>query len=387
MIESLCLMLFVAVLVVMCVCMFSSRKIPVGFGGKTLLFIAVLLAFFSFIFKPAEFIRWDLIEHFKLVDDMRINDYEYAIKESHYSDLFVYNYFSYFISFLPKGFQNLLTTIPLVIDFSIVGYIYTKMYKVYLPETSEKTKILSVLFWLFTFGIKLAISGIRCSLAVSLTVLAIYLEAIQKKHRLLSIILYAASIYIHNFSIVLILVRLFSALRAPWVLMILSFGISSALEPFARFVVENSKNEYWVFSFGRILNTAEDMSFEVARQTFSGVSFAIYLSFMVFSLYLFLISINVKRNYKEKGYCRTVANFTASVGAVAIGLAFNYLYLERFMYFVSFAFLMIIPLYNRKTKRINLENLLLIPSMLFVFFFNDIYIFIVNYVGEYFLAL
>ncbi|MBQ8268658.1 MAG: hypothetical protein IJZ24_03115 [Clostridia bacterium] len=387
MVEALCLMLLTATIVLMFVFMFSSRKIPVNFGGKSLLFVAVLSIFFALIFKPAEFIRWDLIEHFKLVDNMREGGIKYVVEESQYADLFVYNYFAYFISTLPKNYQNLLTVIPLIVDFFVVGYIYTKSFKVYLPETIEKTKILSILMWLFTFGIKLAISGIRCSLAVSLAVLAIYLEAIQKKNRLLALLLYIAAIYIHNFAVVLILVRLLSALRAPVMLMFLSLGISTSLETVARFVVGNSKNEYLVFSFGRILDTAEDMSFGFATQSFSGVSFLIYLSFIVFSIYLFLVSERARRIYKEKGYCKTVANFAASVGAVAIGLSFNYLYLERFMYLVSFAFLMITPLHNRRVKRINFENLLLVPVMVFVFFFNDIYLFIVNYIGWFFLAL
>ena len=124
MVEALCLMLLTATIVLMFVFMFSSRKIPVNFGGKSLLFVAVLSIFFALIFKPAEFIRWDLIEHFKLVDNMREGGIKYVVEESQYADLFVYNYFAYFISTLPKNYQNLLTVIPLILDFFVVGYIY-----------------------------------------------------------------------------------------------------------------------------------------------------------------------------------------------------------------------------------------------------------------------
>ena len=81
-----------------------------------------------------------------------------------------------------------------------------------------------------------------------------------------------------------------------------------------------------------------------------------------------------------------IVNLAIAVGAVAIGLSFNYLYLERFMYFLSYALFLMIPIHNQKRRTIGAENVILIPIALFLFFFNDIYIFLVNYVGFYFLA-
>jgi hypothetical protein len=57
---------------------------------------------------------YDSIEHFKILDGMRLGGLEYVKNESQYADLFVYNYFAYLISLLPLYMQNLLTTIPLV---------------------------------------------------------------------------------------------------------------------------------------------------------------------------------------------------------------------------------------------------------------------------------
>lgn len=386
MIELVCLILLLIILFLLCFCMLSDTQVSKKFGGKSLVFVAILFVFFSLIFKPDSFIRWDLIEHFKVVDNMRSGGLNYATTESQYADLFVYNYFAYFISLLPLNYQNLLTAIPLTIDFIIVGYIYNKIFKEYLPDTNGKTRVLSMFLWLCTFGLKLAISGIRCSLAVSIVVLAIYLEMIQKKKRVFSIFLYLISIFIHNFAVVVIIVRLLTMLKKPVLIMLSSLGISFAIEPFARYVVRNTNNEYFSYSFRRILETVQDMSLTSALQSFNGATLIIYMCFIALAIYLFVVSTRAKQIYTEDGYCKNVLNFAATVGAVAIGLSFNYLYLERFMYLISFALLMITPLHNRNKNGINMGNIILIPMALFVFFFNDIYIFIVNYVKVYFLA-
>ena len=385
MLEIICLILLGLTLLLMCLFVFAEGKLSKKFGYKALCFIAILFVVFSLAFKPESFIRWDLIEHFKIIDKMRAGGFNYAVSESQYADLVVYNYFAYFISLFPKEYQNLLTAIPLIVDFLIVGYIYKKMFNEHLPETNGKTRVLSILLWLFTFGMKLAISGIRCSLAVSIAVLAIYLELIQRKKKLFPYFLYLIAVFIHNFAIVVIFVRLLTALKKPVLIMLSSLGISLALEPFARFIVENVNNEYLVFSFRRILETVENMGFTNAISQYNGSTLIIYMCFIALAIYLFVVSTKAKKVYTEDGYCKNVVNFAATVGAFAIGLSFNYLYLERFMCLISFALLMITPLNNKKD--INIGNVVLLPMSLFLFFFNDIYLFMVNYIGIYFLAL
>ena len=386
MIGIFCLMLLCTIIVMMCLFIFIDNKISKKIGGSTLFLIAVSFIVFSLFFKPQNFIRWDLLEHFKLLNNMRLGGFNYATNESQYSDLFIYNYFVYFISLLPSKCQNLLTAIPLAIDFIIVGYIYKKTFSVHLPDTSGKTKLLAIMLWLFTFGIKLAISGIRCSLAVSIAVLAIYLEMIQKKKKVFSILLYFTAIFIHNFAIVIIFVRLLAIFRHPIIIMISSLGISSSLAYIARFIVNNISNTYLSFSFQRILDTITDMSLSNALQQYSTTALITYMCFIILSVYLFIIATKESQNHKEDGYCKNVVNFASTVGAVAIGLSFNYLYLERYMYLVSFALLMIVPIHNKNNDKISIENAVIVPLSLFAFFFNDIYIFMVNYVGRYFLA-
>ena len=292
----------------------------------------------------------------------------------------------YFISLLPESLRNLLCTIPLIIDFAITGYIYGTMYKKYLKDANGKVRILSILLWLCTFGMKLAISGIRCSLAVSLVVLAIYLEMIQKKKKIVAIPFYILAIFIHNFALVPIAVRILSMIKKPVIIMLASLITSFSIRPIVDFLLNHLTNEYLIFTFRRVSQTLGYMSFSSALETFSSSILLVYLCFIVLSVYLFIIATRAKRAQTEDGFSKRVSNFVATVGAVAIGLCFNYLYLERFMYLMSFAFLMITPIHNNKKNSINGDSVALLPLALFVFFFNDIYIFIVNYLGYYFLA-
>ena len=383
---TICLALFMAMLFLLGVLVLSGVSVSKSVAKNFLLFSSIFFVVFAMLFEPQSFIRWDLIEHFKLIDEMRKGGMPYATNESQYADLYAYNWFAYFVSLLPKTAENLLTVIPLVIDFSIVGYIYQKMFNAYMTEADGKTRVLSVFLWLTTFGIKLAISGIRCSLAVSLCALAIYLEMIQKKRRIFSVLLYVISVFIHNFAVVVILVRILSAIKKPLLTMLFALGISFSLEPFARYMVSNIDNEYLSFSFQRVLDTVEKMNLTSAMDEFYGSTLIIYGCFVCISIYLFVVSIGAKHRYQENFYCQRVIDFSATVGAVAIGLSFNYLYLERFMYLVSFALLMIMPICHRGQNHGRLGDFILVPMAFFVFFFNDIYIFMVNYVGSYFLA-
>ena len=391
MLEVICFVIFVILLFAMCITVVAEGKTSSKTSGMYLIALFATLAVFSFFFEPKEFIRWDLIEHFYLLDEMREGGIKYVVFESHYKDLYVFNFFAYFISTLPENLKNLLTTIPLVIDFAIVGYIYRKMFKTYLPETDGKVRILAVVMWLCTFGVKLAISGIRCSFAVSLVALAIYLLLTKEKRKVLSIIisvlLCVVAAFVHNFALVVILTWLASKLRKPVLTMLIALGIGFAIEPISRFMINNVNSGYLRFSFSRILQTMEDRSFISAIKNFDLALLLVYFCFIALSIYLFVISLRAKEKYKdEDGYKKTIANFTATVGAVAIGLSFNYLYLERFMYLVSYAYLMIIPIHNEK-KEMSWENIIVLPVAFFMFMFNDIYTFMVNFAENYFFAL
>ncbi len=384
MIATICFGVLTILLVAMCAILFSKGGIGQKTGGKFLGAIFVLLVVFSFIFEPKKFVGWDLTRHFEILDQMRIGGLEFALEDSVYSGMVVYNYFAYFISLLPEKLQNLLTTIPLAIDFFIVGYMYRKMFNKYMPDASEKGKILSIIFWLCTFGIELAISGIRCTLAVSLVVFAIFLQMTEKK-KIVPIALCVTAVFIHHFALLVILIGLLSKIKKPVILVFISMAFSILAEPISKFILNNVSGEYLTFTFQRVLQTLEGTSFISSIRNFSTSVLLIYFSYIALSIYLFVISIEAKRRSTNE-YENKITSFAATVGAVAIGLAFNYLYIQRIMYVVSFAFLMVTALHNKRKSVINWENVFFVPISLFMFFFNDIYPFMVNYIGTYFLA-
>lgn len=387
MLAVICLSLLMLVLVINCFLLFSNNEISKRSGKILYLVIAFFFVGFSFFFSPQDFIRWDLLEHFKIINEMRSGGIEYATKQSQYSDLFIYNYFAYFISLLPKRLQNLVSTIPLIIDFSIVGYIYKRIYNVHTVKANGKTRILSVLLWFCTFGIKLAITDIRCSLAVSLVAVAIYLFIIEKRKKILAVLLSIIAVFVHQFAVVVIAVGIFSKIKKPVVLLISSLSIAIFLHPLAQFIVNNTGNAYIKFSFNRVVGTENYYGFFEAIKKFSTSQLLVYFGFIIMSICLYYMSLKAKCVIEENSYCGNVIDFTNAVGAVAIGLAFNYLYLERFMYLVSFAFLLVVPIYNCGNKRIRNLNLLILPIAMYILYFNDIYIFMVNYIGRYFLAI
>lgn len=387
MLAVICLSLLMLVLVINCFLLFSNNTISKRSGKTLYLVIAFFFVGFSFFFSPQNFIRWDLLEHFKVINEMRSGGIEYATKQSQYSDVFIYNYFAYFISLLPKRLQNLVSTIPLIIDFSIVGYIYKRIYNVHIVKANGKTRILSVLLWFCTFGIKLAITGIRCSLAVSLVVIAIYLFVIEKRKKILAVLLSIIAVFVHQFAVVVIVVGIFSKIKKPVVLLISMLLIAIFLHPLAQFIVNNTSNAYIKFSFNRVLETENYFGCFEAIKKFSTSQLLVYFGFIIMSICLYYMSLKAKCVIWENSYCGNVIDFTNAVGAVAIGLAFNYLYLERFMYLVSFAYLLVVPIYNCGNERIRNLNLLILPIAMYILYFNDIYIFMVNYIGRYFLAI
>ena len=367
----------------------TDRKISKFWLDKIFCLFGIAILIFAMFFTPNDFIRWDLLQHLDILDNMRAGGWEYAINNSPYKDLFIYNAFAYLISLLPENFENLISVIPLCIDFLIIRYIVNDITKRKREFFSSQPIAVSYVCWIMLFGLKLAITGIRCSLCVSICAIAIYWEYICKEKRIFSLFLYLIALFIHNFALLIVVVRIVSIIKKQWITLLLCILFALCITPISEFMVGNINNQYLVFIFERILDTWGYMRIDVALKTFSTSTLMVYFGFIILSVILFFITQQTKKrmltpNFRSYDY--TVINWAGTIAAIAIGLSFNYLYLERFMYIVSFAFAMMMPFYyiNRKVNVLYLGIFLCL--CIFVFFFNDIYIFIVNYVGSYFLA-
>lgn len=345
-----------------------------------LLFAIVL---FAYCFEPNELFRWDLIEHHKILDQMKEMGFERALTDGRYKNLFVINFYFALISTLPN--YGLLPAIPLTIDFLIFIYIF--------KESTEDKKLncgqlsFIVLAYLTTMGLMLAISGIRCVLSVSLTALAIYQEMIKGKK--IAYIIYLASIFIHYFAIILVVLRILSALRSKIVVFITfvlfivvgidalsnltpSLSSSYMAEGITTFLYEYKLYTIWSYFPG--LTLAGKLNF------INQVLVVCYLYYMCRSI--------LKKSINLSDRERKIISFCSSVYVTGFVFCLNFLLLQRFIYLIAFCYTMILPIYFR-TQNYRNSNVNVLFGLVFTWmlFFNEIYSFIVNYVGYWFITL
>ncbi len=391
----------IVVLIFWMIIAFKGLKISKSFLLVLLSFLFLGLLIFAYFFGlSSSSLRTDLDAHYEILDAMQSGGWDYVINGSQYADLFVYNTYAYWISL--SGNYALLQTIPLLIDFIVFLYIYFDIIKRHRQGKNivDAREALFVFFlWITVFGIKLAIMGIRCVLAVALCVLAVYNEYVRSKHRMFSLLLYVAALFIHNFAMMVILLRLFSLIKKKWILLTAFIFMILIGRPIFLFLNESIDVPYFNFIFKRVLGTLPSFSFAQIGETSGNAIQLVYIGFIIIVLYLTYISRYAIKNYQtmglieggEKKHFIRLCNFCYTIGLIGLPMATNYLFLERYMYLVAWGLLMIGFYYIRvaiKKKNSNYAWLSLVMSfvLLFVVFFNDIYLFMVYYTESYFLA-
>ena len=369
-----------------------------------IVFVSIILTsivMFAYCFE-AKNDGLDISRHYQLLDQMKQGGWKFTQEESQYSSLFIYNTFAYLVAV--GGNYAWLQTIPLIIDFAVFLYIYLDIIK----RNNRKSNCISLkdslfvfFLWISTFGLKLAITGIRCVLAVALCALAVYQEYILKKNKILPIALYVIALFIHNFALWVIAIRLTLFFKKKGFIAIALFLVIAFGEAAVQFLYDNVSNEYLKFVFSRILETFSSFQWGSDYLQKSGTAFfMMWGCFIILTLYLLYMSNYMRkyyqqeRNLNKQHYTNNLSDFCYTVGLMGLPMAFNYLYMERYMYLVAWALLMIAYYYLKtvRTQRLQQEKHFWIMSgmslvCLFVVFFNDIYLFMVNYIGFYFLAM
>lgn len=207
----------ISVLMILASLSYEKYRITISQFGGILLLMIVLILGFTYEFKPRSFIRWDLLMHYRQVRLFRNYSFAEAWRRSEYQNLYLINFYFYLVSRLPN--YKMLPVIPLAIDLFIARYILLdRLRQEYGANgkfrVSEGVWVAAV--FLATMGLKLAISGIRCVLAVSLCALAFYLEGVQKKKKPAAYLLYLSALLVHHFSILVIAVRLLVGMKGKW---------------------------------------------------------------------------------------------------------------------------------------------------------------------------
>lgn len=379
----------ISVLMILASLSYEKYRITISQFGGILLLMIVLILGFTYEFKPRSFIRWDLLMHYRQVRLFRNYSFAEAWRRSEYQNLYLINFYFYLVSRLPN--YKMLPVIPLAIDLFIARYILLdRLRQEYGANgkfrVSEGVWVAAV--FLATMGLKLAISGIRCVLAVSLCALAFYLEGVQKKKKPAAYLLYLSALLVHHFSILVIAVRLLVGMKGKWKILVglaLFCLFGATLSELVADVLPQSIN-YLAYSLRQVARRWDAYSFQSMLEKSTAV-ISIYLTMACAAVYLLYVAIRLKKvrlNLNRQEI--EIYNFAETVAMVGVGMSFNYLFLERIMYIVAFGFLMTLPVYLRFYHPSVLERVGMFVILLWLFFFNDLYVFIVNYVGYYFLA-
>lgn len=400
--------IFGAILVVGCSFvwfLFAVKDLKISKGLFLSLISLILLGIVVFgYFFEAIGDKLDLSRHYDLLNKMREGGWNYAQNESQYKSLYVYNTFAYIIAV--SGEYALLQTIPLIIDCCIFLYIYLDVVKRHHSDSnfiSAKDSLFVFFLWIATFGLKLAIIGIRCVLAVALCALAIYQECIRGKHKIFSLLLYLAAIFTHNFAVLIIIIRVLSRLKFKKTLAVVALFVMLFGNTIFELLRNITTNDYLRFIFTRLMQTFDKFKVGSNVASTSGTAFVLmWGGFVLITVYLIYVSVYTKTFYPRENLLNKkdaksflkVCDLCYTIGLLGLPMFFNYLYMERYMYIIAWAFLMIgyyyVKAVDGQTQRRTLNFSITVFAVLissFVLFFNDIYQIMVNYIGFYFLGM
>ena len=383
------------------------------------LYCGIMIALFSalviyvYCFDPTPITRWDLLEHYKTIDLIKKYGWSYAWTKGEYKERYIVTLYFYIMSKMPN--YRLLPVLPLVIDFSVYFYIFQdrmrtdEVYGAYpIGDAAFVT-----LAWITTFGMKLAISGIRCVCAVSLCALAIYWEAIKRERKATSYFLYFIAYGIHDFTLIIILVRMLMQVKDKKQLvsfMIFAMVTASFAIPVLSSIIPGPAmgrvRRYWykfrIFNFIKNLSTSElsvilcmmlvmiyyaYINFQIYRKLHEGN----YRSNLYYQRYRYNQAmnnrlLNVRNQIKHSEEDVRVIEFTSTLAVVSVVSCYIYVFMERLMYLVAYGMVMSIPYYRKWKVNSFFLDAAMILVMIWLWFFNDIYIFMVNETGVFFLA-
>lgn len=347
--------------------------------------IGLCLTVFVFYFKPSNLIRWDIFVHYDVVDALRGHDFQYALKYGGYKEFFLANAYFWTISRLPDN--SMLPVIPIVIDYTVYLYIVNDRYKEEYGESNIEISqaVYTLFFWASTFGLKLAVSGLRCVTSCAIASLAMYFYCKDGKITIKPIILLIAAASIHSFALIIIPIYFFSKLRnkTPVVIAMVAINIvGSTLIKFLRSLIP-AGFYYLQVSFSQIIKYWDSYSLSAVYLR-SGLGMAILYLCMVAILIIQWYLTGQARNRLEKieSVDSRIFEYAHSLALVSVGMSFSYLFVERVLYLVSYSSIMTNTTNKNRYQIHPILMCVILILLLYVFYGNDIGTFIMNYSGR-----
>lgn len=175
----------------------SNKKV------RFILFLyTIALAIMGFFYVP--YVTADLARIYNTLDYFKMLDFSVFMDRVGESSTVVANIYYWLVS--KTGENRLLPAINAFICYSCIFYIFRKTMEKY--NISKKNFAIALFFYMAIGNYMFVISGIRTMLAISLVAYCFFREAVEKKFRLYHILLYVAAAFIHNFAVIIIIIRL-----------------------------------------------------------------------------------------------------------------------------------------------------------------------------------
>ena len=349
---------------------------------KRLSVLLTILVAFSLSFRPEDFIRWDLIEHYKMMDLLNGLDFnEYF----HYNEItrsyWGFTLLLYLINLFST--KEILPVIPILVDFCVFAYIFRDMLFKKNEETLAKYQFsVIVLIWLTMFGLKLSISGIRSSMAYTISFLSLYLYYKDKKNILLSLLFLLISFSFHSCAIATI--PLFLACKTKKSLIISISVFSSIYSIISVFTFFDNSYSFINTSIKKFQRFSSGYSLE--HLLASGIMFLVNYIAMILLIIVLLatyLTIADKRIIKNPFFAKIHYGY---LFAMIFGLVIstNYLFLERYFYFLAYFSTSSYLLHINNFKPNGLFLFVFVALCLYISFYNDLFIFFVNMFGDFY---
>lgn len=345
--------------------------------------IWLMILVWLLFFEPKSFIRWDLLEHYDELNSLRSNNFQYALNYGEYKGLPIANIYFFLISRMENN--HLFSVIPLFIDGCAFIYILKNSFQREQVVNFSHITFAAILWWC-TFGFKLSISGVRCVTAVAIVTVAIYKDVVKRERSLQVLLLYIIPLMIHQFAVVPIVIRLFALAKHKSIGILAIPAVIQFGSPVARFLGSLAPNYYLQESVRLLTKYWDRFNIINWMARADTASKTVYFAFVGIVLYLCYMVLEIKRNADIIDISTETVALLEALTIVAFGALFNYLIIERLMYFIAYGLIICFSWYIRLHKGKSIIDYIVLVVCLWLFFFNDIYIFLVNYIGAYFLA-
>ncbi len=398
-VETAGLLVIAVIVMILLLFSFSRNELYISVQSFCILFFIFAVAVVVMVYNldPRESIRWDLLVHYDTLEQMRTQGLDYVLHESEYKNLFLINWYFYLIALI--GNDRLLSVFPVFIDFMCALYLIWDQLKMRYGDTAPLRDCAFISgIWFMSFGFMLSVSGVRCVLAMAIGVTALYLEYYKKEHRVLAVFLYAASLMTHSMGAAIFLIRILLYVKNKLVLqitLILACLLFSPAASIASGIIGNSYLRYLLTNVSKYWSFFGTLRWFIRESNSDRTIFICYLFICLFNLYMvsiirktYVVPLGEDAGEKHRDY--RAWNLLSTVSILYVTGMFNFLFTQRITYILAYTFPLSIAMYLKAVDRNRsrmLLHLFILAICFWRFFFDDLYIFIVNYTGVYFLDL